>query len=133
MATKYRGLIIKCVILAALLVCLIALPRHYQSKVGMNQREYDDAMAKSSDEMLYSNSKTERQVAISKANNLYKYKKEGRVEEIKDYTPLLTLIRIGMILTILWLSWVVLRTVYREVDMLNRKKKPEPEESPAGP
>jgi hypothetical protein len=131
MSVKYKKLIFKCIVLAALLVCLIALPRSYQSKAGMSQNEYDAKIAKASDALLYSNNKAERQIAVSQANNLYKYQKEGRIEQVKNYTELLSLARFGIILTILLISWNVLRTVYREVNLINGKHKPKPKESSA--
>lgn len=126
MSISYKGLIYRCIILAALLVCLIALPRHYESKAGTSRDEPDKAMSKAADELLHANSKSEPQLAVSQADNRYKHKNEGRIEEIKDYSKLLSLISFGIILAILWLSWVVLKTVYREVDKLNREKALDP-------
>ena len=132
MTAKYKKLLYKCIALATLLICLIILPVTYHSKVGMTQVEYDKAMADASDAMLYSKNKTERQIAVSRANNLIKYKKDGRIEELKDYTQLLSFIRFGIILTIFIISWSVLKPVYREINIINSKKQASPGKSSAG-
>ena len=122
MPKRYKKLILCCIALSAIFVGLVALPRHWSIKSGMTQREYETAMAATSNEMVTAKSPSERQIVMRRIQKLIKMQSSGEIDKATDMTWLLNGIRFIFIAAILTLCWFISVTVYKYAAELNDTK-----------
>ena len=123
MPKKYRNLILSCILLAAIFVCLVAVPNQWYIKSGLTQREYDQAISKASDDALYAKNASERQVAKRHVQRLNKMATNGLIDKKTDMRWMLNGIRFILISAILLLCWRIAHTVVKSVIIMERTTK----------
>ena len=113
MTKRYKNLILRCILLSALFVVLVALPKHWYVKLEMTQREYETALVEASDEMLNAKGQSERQLAMRRVTRLNNLQASGQIDTVSDLTWILNGMRFLLIATILTLCWIISKRVYR--------------------
>ena len=122
MTRRYKNLILCCILLSALFVGLVALPRHWYVKLEMNQREYEIAKAEASEEMLNAKGQPERQLAMRRVQRLHKLQASGKIDTVSDLTWILNGTRFLLIAAILTLCWKISKRVFKYAAQLKNAK-----------
>jgi len=122
MPKRYKNLILCCILLTALFVGLVALPKHWYVKLEMSQREYETAVDEASDEMLNAKGQSERQLAMRRVQRLHNLQTSGKIDKVSDLTWILNGTRFLLIAAILTLCWKISKRVYKYAAQLNDAK-----------
>jgi hypothetical protein len=122
MNRHYKTIIYYCIALVVLFLILLLMPRDWETKSGMSQRDYDKAISKAQDSVLKADTPRERQVALRQVKGLKDYQKAGRIAEVRDMRWALNILRYVLIVAILSLCWVIIRLVIKEIRRQNMAK-----------